>query len=426
VAGSKINSHTNRFRGRIFFGWWIVTAGALINAVGSGIVYHGFTVFFLPLKRELALSSAAVSLVYGASRLEGGVEGPLVGYLITRFGPRKIIVFGAALAGTGFFLLSGINSFLMFFVVYVFIIAMGSNAGFYHPVSTVVNSWFIRHRGTAFGIITAAVSFGGMIMAPVLSYFTLSYSWRIAAVFAGSIIIVFCLPSALMMHRSPEDRGLKPDGGPPETKTLERHDSTENNFDEVDFTVKEAVRTFPFWLLNLCISLRILVTVSLNAHMIPILVWKGINESTAAYLVSLSAFLTILGMLALGWTGDRLKKSLLCSLSMIATTVCILCPIFSTTNAAVYLLPIGMAIAHGTAPLNWSLIGDFFGRKSYANLRGIMVIGVGVATFISPVYAGWIYDITESYTIVLISFSAMLLVSAVLFAVLRRPANLAR
>ena len=65
----------------------------------------------LPLKRELGLSSAAVSLVYGASRLEGGVEGPLVGYLISRFGPKKLIICGAGLAGIGFLLLSRINSF---------------------------------------------------------------------------------------------------------------------------------------------------------------------------------------------------------------------------------------------------------------------------------------------------------------------------
>jgi hypothetical protein len=56
----------DRIHERIFLGWWIVIVGAVINAVGIGVVYHGFTVFFLPLKRELALSSAAISLVYGA------------------------------------------------------------------------------------------------------------------------------------------------------------------------------------------------------------------------------------------------------------------------------------------------------------------------------------------------------------------------
>jgi len=422
VTGNQIISYKNRIRNRIFFGWWILAVGALINGVGVGIVYQGFTVFFLPLKRELALSSAAVSLVYGASRLEGGIEGPIIGYLIDKFGPRRLIFFGSTLSGIGFFLFSRIESFPTFFIVYVLLIAMGSNAGFFHPISTVINNWFIRRRGTAFGILTAAGSLGGMVMVPVLSHFALNYSWRTAAVVAGGLILAFCLPSSFLMHRSPEDRGLQPDGGPlPGEITVQQNSSIESMFTEVDFTVKEALKTHTFWLLTLCISFRILVTVALAAHMIPVLVWKGMAEASAAYLVSLSAFLTIIGMLCMGWIGDRFNKPFLCSISLLATIVCLLWPTFSSSETALYLFPIGIAITMASVPLNWSLIGDFFGRQNYATLRGITVVGVGIATFISPIYAGWIFDVTESYKIVLISFSAMLLISAILFAILRRP-----
>jgi MFS family permease len=75
----------------------------------------------------------------------------------------------------------------------------------------------------------------------------------------------------------------------------------------------------------------------------------------------------------------------------------------------------------GTAPLNWALIGDFFGRGSYATIRGIMGIGYGTATFLSPIYAGWIFDRTESYTLVLITFSIILLIASTFFAILRHP-----
>ena len=259
-------------------------------------------------------------------------------------------------------------------------------------------------------------------MVPVLSYFTLNYSWRIAAVIGGSIILALCLPSALLMHRSPEEMGLLPDGGPLRSDIAQQRSSIETGLDEVDFTVKEALKTFAFWLLSLCISLRVLVTVALAAHMIPILVWKGTDEAAAAYLVSLSAFLTIVGMLGMGWMGDRFKKPLLCSLGLLSTIVCLLWTTFSTSIASRYLLPLGMAITMGSTPLNWSLIGDFFGRQSYATLRGMTLVGVGIATFVSPIYAGWVFDLTESYAIVLISFSAMLLVPTCLFAILRQPA----
>jgi MFS family permease len=95
--------------------------------------------------------------------------------------------------------------------------------------------------------------------------------------------------------------------------------------------------------------------------------------------------------------------------------------VFSRGNTPLYFFPVAFAIAYGTAPLNWALIGDFFGRERYATLRGIMGIGYGTATFFSPVYAGWVYDRTESYNLVLITFSVVFAIAAIFFAVLRRP-----
>jgi len=83
------------------------------------------SVFFLPLKRDLGVSSAAISLLYGAARLEGGFEGPLVGYLIDRFGSKKMILIGTTLTGLGLILLTTVDSFFAFFLVYVFIVALG-------------------------------------------------------------------------------------------------------------------------------------------------------------------------------------------------------------------------------------------------------------------------------------------------------------
>lgn len=141
---------------RMFYGWWIVILGSLINAVGMGILYQSFTIFFLPLKRDLAVSSAAISLLFGAARLEGGIEGPAVGYLISKFGCRTMILAGASMAGVGLILLAATHSFWPFFFIYVFIVSLGSNAGFFHPLSTAVNNWFIRHRGVGFAAITAS------------------------------------------------------------------------------------------------------------------------------------------------------------------------------------------------------------------------------------------------------------------------------
>lgn len=423
---TQVNSFFIRTFPRIFYGWWIILLCSLILAAGAGILSHAFTVFFLPLKRDLAVSSAAISLLYGAARLEGGVEAPLVGYLIDRFGPRVVIMVGAALSGIGLILLSMVESFISFFFVYVFVISLGFNAGFFHPVYAVVNNWFIRHRGLGFSLTGAATNIGGMIMAPLLSYWILNLGWRTGAVLAGLIILVVVVPAAIPLHRAPEVLGLSPDGRsarkrPGNVPQPEREESAELNF-----TVRQALKTLNYWLLFSGITLRVLVTVALIIHFVPIMVWKGMSEAASSYLVSLFAFSAIITTLVSGWVGDRWNKSILCSLGIIPLAFGMLALMVSQSTAALYALPIGLAITMGTVPLNWALIGDFFGRHSYATLRGFMGIGTGLATFLSPIYAGWIFDHSGSYFYVLLTFLAIHLCASALFAILyyRSPQKL--
>jgi len=407
---------------RIFYGWWILGLGSLINAIGIGILYHSFTVFFLPLKRDLGVSSAAVSLLYGAARLEGGLEGPIVGHLIDRFGSRMLIFIGASLAGIGLIILATVDSFWAFFLIYVFIVSLGSNAGFFHPVTAIVNKWFIRYRGLSFSIVSASGSIGGMVMAPLLSFIILNYGWRQGAIFAGIVILLIALPSALPMKRTPESMGLYPDGRPLEEEKSIAHQA-HLSVKDVDFPVREALRSTPFWLLGTAIALRLSVTVALNTHFVPILVWRGMSEATSAYLVSLTAFSSIFFSLALGWLGDRWPKSYLSALCSLPMVLSMMTLAFSEDALVLYFFPIAFAIIYGTAPLNWALIGDFFGRRIYATIRGIMGVGYGIGTFISPIFAGWIFDKTNSYFIVLIVFSVILTAAAILFIILSHPSR---
>ena len=418
----RLSRRSRSAKGPIFYGWWIVALGSLINAVGMGVLYQSFTVFFLPLKRDFGVSSAAVSLLYGAARLEGGIEGPFVGHLIDRFGSRVMIFIGAGMAGVGLILLATTRSFWSFFFIYVFVVSLGSNAGFFHPITTGVNNWFIRHRGIAFACIAASASIGGMIMAPILSHIILNFGWRAGAITAGVVILMVALPATIPFYRSPEAIGLRPDGAPaqasPESKAPGR---ISPNSIESDFSVKQALKTPAYWILMAAITLRILVTVALNTHLVPILVWKGVSEVNSAYMVSLFAFTSILTMLGIGWVGDRWNKPILCSVCILPTIVAMIGLSLSQAAPVVYFFPIALAITMGIAPLGWSLIGDFFGRSAYGTLRGIMGTSYGIATFFSPVFAGWIYDTTGSYDRVLVTFSVSLLVAAAFFAILRKP-----
>lgn len=107
-------------------------------------------------------------------------------------------------------------------------------------------------------------------MAPLLSYIMLNSGWRNGTLFTGLLILIVALPAGSVIHRSPEVRGLYPDGIDPEKPY-----SGFQAFPEVLFTTKEALKNLSYWLLFIGITLGILVTIALAVHLIPILVWKG-------------------------------------------------------------------------------------------------------------------------------------------------------
>ena len=113
----------------VYRGWWQVLACSAICAYNSGILFYGFTAFFNPLIQEFGWSRASTSLGYGLYRLEGGLMAPLMGFLIDRWGPRKMMTAAVITLGLGFILLSRINSLWGFYAVFVFI-AFGNSLGF--------------------------------------------------------------------------------------------------------------------------------------------------------------------------------------------------------------------------------------------------------------------------------------------------------
>ncbi len=103
----------------VFYGWWIVAIGFLVNAMGTGVYWLGFTVFFLPMSRDLEISRAAASLPFTLRGALAVIQSPLVGLLVDRIGPAKVLFLSALLAGLGYLLLSRVNSYALFMVVFL-------------------------------------------------------------------------------------------------------------------------------------------------------------------------------------------------------------------------------------------------------------------------------------------------------------------
>ena len=167
--------------------------------------------------------------------------------------------------------------------------------------------------------------------------------------------------------------------------------------------------------------LRVSVADAIVIHQIPMLVWKGASEQAAAFYLSLSFMLMIPLRLGLGISGDYLSPRLILFAAMSVGGLGTLAFLVLEGQAAIISLVVGLAIIEGVAAVNWIAVGDYFGRRYFASLMGIMTVFHSMGSLISPVVSGWIFDQTQSYTLFLLIVSPLLLVSGVAFALARRP-----
>jgi MFS family permease len=285
----------------LFYGWRMIAAACALRVLGAGLHSFGFTVFFLPLSQDLNLNRTSTSLAFSLARAEGAIEGPIVGHLLDRYGPKPIMLAAVLLMGTGYLLLSQVDSYITFLIVYLGVISLAHAGGFMHAPMVLINTWFIRHRARAITISSAAFGMGGVLIAPILSVIVQTWGWRWGAALAGVLFLLIGIPLSLTIRRSPVSMGLLPDGDEPVSSEAGADGLTPSRRTEVDVTVAEALRSFAFWGSVLAAGIRNGSYHAISVHFIPLMVWKGLSQAEAALLLSVYAFLGMAATLALGW-----------------------------------------------------------------------------------------------------------------------------
>jgi MFS family permease len=405
----------------LYYGWRMVAAAAVIRTMGGGVHLYGFTVFFLPLSTDLGLNRAATSLAFSLARAEGAIEGPVVGYLIDRYGPRPIMIVAVAMSGLGYILLSTVHTYTAFLAVYMGVISLSFGAGFMHCPMVVANTWFIRSRAMAMGIVSASIGIGGALISPLLAMAVHTWGWRATTVIAGLGLWAVGIPCASAVRRSPESMGLLPLGGQasPQTHADDQGNArTARSEAEEGHTLREAMRTSSFWVIILATAIRVMAISTLMVHFIPIMVWKGVDEQRAAFLLGTLAFLSLSANLFLGWLGDRIHKPRLMAFTMLISTVALFLLIYGETEWIVWLSLPFLASVEAVFPVSWATVGDIFGRKQFATIRGTMSFFYMWGGVIAPVIAGASYDWFESYVPVLWGLVPLFLLAAFLYAFL--------
>ena len=416
-----IETFTSRLSG-MFYGWWMVALGCSIRMLGGGFHLYGFTIFFLPITQELGLSRAATSAVFALARAEGAIEGPLAGYLIDRFGPRPMMLAGVILSGLGYMLLAGVESYAGLLAVYLGVISLSFSAGFMHSPMVLANSWFIRRRAFAMTLISSSVSMGGVLITPLLAFSVQTWGWRWGALLAGVGMIVIGVPIALFARRSPETMGLLPDGArASEPKPFGAPDEPKDDAGGAELTLRQAMRTTAFWMLVLATTTRVGVYNAITVHFVPIMVWKGASEQQAAAMLAVMALVSLPAHLFIGWIADRVNKPLLMAACMIIGAVSIAFLGYGEEAWSLWIFVLLITFVEAIFPVSWAAVGDFFGRKSFATIRGTMSFFYLWGPALGPVITGAVYDSHQSYAPLMLVYLATFLVAGGLYALLRQP-----
>jgi MFS family permease len=410
-----------KFFARMFYGWRMVGLVSAIRVLGGGLHNYGFTVFFLPLSRDLGLSRAATALAFSLARAEGALEGPFVGYLIDRFGPRPMILFATISCGLGYILLSTVDSYTMFLVVYLGIISLSFTPGFVHAPMAVGNTWFIRWRARAMTVISSAVPIGGTLLTPLLAMAVQAWGWRWGAIIAGILFLLIGIPLGLGVRASPESMGLRPDGDVPVNLDPQSGDRTQTPPEERDATLRDAMKSWIFWLFVIGMTVRVGAYSTISVHYIPMMVWKGLTEEHAAFLLGAFAFLNWAAHFLIGWLADIMNRPKLLAICMLVAASSVLLLIWGTGLWPLWLFTILFTAIDASFPIVWATIGDFFGRKSFATIRGTMAFFYTWGSVAGPVIAGAVYDQSQSYIATLWGLSAILLLGAFLTALMIKP-----
>ena len=194
----------------MFYGWWVVTLAFIATAFGGATIWYGFTAFFDPLVAEFGWSYTAISLAASFRSMEVGLLGIFIGFIVDRFGSRRIIFVGSVLTGIGYILLSRVNSLAAFYALFL-LIFIGSTGISSIIFFQAVTRWFRKRLGLALGIASAGYGAGGFAV-PGIVYLIDLLGFRTVFIIIGIGAIVIGGLTSFFIRDRPEDKGLLPDG----------------------------------------------------------------------------------------------------------------------------------------------------------------------------------------------------------------------
>ena len=401
-----------------FYGWWIVATGGLVQWYTSAIFWRGFQAFVPPILSTFGWSHGATATAVSLQRSESGMISPFVGVLLDRYGPRKVMAFGVFVTGSGFILMSQMQTLWHFYVT-IALLTLGMSFGTYIVFVVTVANWFIEKRARALAILMTFSAVAGLTL-PLLVASIEHFGWREMLMASGIGFWIIGFPATLVMKRRPEDYGLLPDGISDDGNQSQK--SQNNRLQRVRehaITMRQAVKLRFFWQLAIVTSLGQLVS-STNLFHFAALLEYGLTTALAATAAGSVAIGDISGRAGMAFLGDKFDKRKLLTIAMLMQTVGVMG--LAGINASIWGVNLGLwplpffvvffGLGFGASiPLRLSILGDYFGRTSYGSIVGLTSSVNALFGAAGPAIVGFIYDFSGTYRIGFTTLALAILIS---------------
>lgn len=390
-----------------FYGWTIVGVSFVTLAISFGI-WYSFSVFFVAILSEFGWSRAATAGVFSMFMVVHSGLAIVIGSLLDRFGPRKLIPFGSILVAMGLLASSRIEALWQLYLFYGVVTAIGICSIGYISHSILLPNWFLKKRGLAIGIAMAGIGVGMQVIVPVTQNIISRFGWRTAYCLLGAVILIIVIPlNAVFQRRNPEEIGELPDG---ERRPVDHQVPMKENFRSTsiaesipaEWTLGDTLRTSRFWFLFLTFFFTPMAIQGTLIHQVAHVVDKGFSAERGAFFFGLAGIMGSAGKILFGYLSDRIgrEKAFAIGIGCAFFGVLSLMCLRPGHGQLLYGYAILFGLGYGSiAPIFPSQAADLFHGAHFGRIYGFLSIAGGLGGATGAWLSGKIFDLTASYGI---------------------------
>lgn len=351
-------------------------------------MWYAYSVFLVALLREFGWSRSVLAGAFSVFTLvHGGMSAPL-GWLVSRLGPRRLVLAGSVLLGCGLVLNAAVDRPWQLYLTFGVVTALGAACAGWVPAVMLVQRWYPQRFGTALGIVGAGIGLGIAVVVPACQSLIDLVGWRWTYRLVAVVVVAWIVPATLWIVRErPPVRAGDRAASPPR--------------DGRDLTLADVVHGRGFWLLAAMLLLMSLANQMLLVHQVAYLVDAGIPTLVAASVVGVIGLASIVGKMGGGFAGDIIGRrpayTIGAACVMASMGVLALVAVWPRPGLAyVYGLLIGIGYAAPSA-LSPAIISDVFRTRHFGTIFGALQIAGALGAAVGPWAAGRVFDATGSY-----------------------------